>query len=77
MTKDKDKGKGCTLILIIGLIIGIFTGLIAGINISTWNYAEIIVDGYAEIIRTEDGGMYINQAGMLYSLEPVVTDTKD
>jgi hypothetical protein len=68
------KDKGCALILIIGLIAGMITGAIVGINVSTWNYAGVIAQGYIEVIRTADGGMFVNEKGMLYELVPVKAD---
>lgn len=65
------KDRGCVLILLIGLFAGIVTGAIVGVNLSSWNYAGIIAQGYTEIIRTEDGGMFVNEHGLLYKLEPV------
>ena len=67
----EKKDKGCALILIIGLVVGIITGAIAGINLASWNYAGIIAQGYIEIIRTADGGMFTSEKGVLYKLEPV------
>ena len=70
----EKKDKGCTFILLIGLFAGIITGVIVGINVSSWNYAGIIAQGYTEIIRTVDGGMFVNENGLLYKLVSVKTE---
>lgn len=74
---EKIKDRGCALILLIGLIAGMVTGAIVGVNISSWNYASIIAQGYVEIIRTQDGIMFTDVNGMLYKLEPVKIDNTD
>ena len=68
---ENIKDRGCVIILLIGLFVGMATGVIVGINLSSWNYAGIIAQGYTEIIRTVDGGMFVNENGLLYKLVAV------
>lgn len=69
----KPEQRGCAVILVIGLLTGIFTGFLIGVNWSAWRYADIIARGYSEIIRTEDGGMFVRERGLLYELKAVKT----
>jgi hypothetical protein len=47
------------------------TGGLFGANYASWKYAEIVNQGYVEIIKGEGGGLFVRHAGKLYRLEDV------